>query len=103
MAPAAKRQTVAHLVVARGMSEQRVCRVMGCLRMTMRYETIRRDDPVLRERLKEPARVLRCHVPVQRRGTPMTVTHDNGTEFTSNAILTFADDCKIDWHYIAPC
>jgi Integrase core domain len=25
-----------------------------------------------------------------------------GTEFTSNAILTFADDCKIDWHYIAP-
>lgn len=27
---------------------------------------------------------------------------DNGTEFTSNAILTFADDRKIDWHYIAP-
>ncbi|MDP2087422.1 MAG: transposase, partial [Gemmobacter sp.] len=25
-----------------------------------------------------------------------------GTEFTSNAILTFADDRKIDWHYIAP-
>lgn len=25
-----------------------------------------------------------------------------GTEFTSNAILTFADDRKVDWHYIAP-
>jgi transposase InsO family protein len=24
------------------------------------------------------------------------------TEFTSNATLTFADDHKIDWHYIAP-
>ena len=25
-----------------------------------------------------------------------------GTEFTSNAILTFLDDRKFDWHYIAP-
>lgn len=25
-----------------------------------------------------------------------------GTEFTSNAILAFADERKIDWHYIAP-
>ena len=25
-----------------------------------------------------------------------------GTEFTSNAILGFADRSKIDWHYIAP-
>ena len=24
------------------------------------------------------------------------------TEFTSNAILTFSDDHKIDWHYITP-
>ena len=31
-----------------------------------------------------------------------TMVSDNGTEFTSNAILTFADDRKIDWHYIAP-
>jgi putative transposase len=27
---------------------------------------------------------------------------DRWTEFTSNAILTFAGDRKIDWHYIAP-
>lgn len=25
-----------------------------------------------------------------------------GTEFTSNAILGFADRLSIDWHYIAP-
>ncbi len=25
-----------------------------------------------------------------------------GTEFTSNAILGFAERMKIDWHYIAP-
>lgn len=38
----------------------------------------------------------------QARGKPETVVSDNGTEFASNAILTFADDHKIDWHYIAP-
>lgn len=36
------------------------------------------------------------------RGKPQTVVSDKGSEFTSNAILTFADDHKIDWHYIAP-
>lgn len=27
---------------------------------------------------------------------------DHGTEFTSNAILSWANENKIDWHYIAP-
>ena len=189
------------------MSERRACRVIGCCRMTMRYEVVRRDDPVLRERLKELARVRRrfgyrrlhvflrreghevnhkrlfriyreerLHVrrrggrkraigtrapmvlplmPNQRwsldfvsdqltdgrrfrimtvvddctreclaliadtslsgarvarelatlfdaRGKPQTIVSDNGTEFTSNAILKFVDDRKFDWHYIAP-
>lgn len=35
------------------------------------------------------------------RGKPATVVSDNGTEFTSNAILAFADDRKIGCHYIA--
>ena len=45
---------------------------------------------------------------VHRRGRPQTIlgssprTSDNGTELTSNAILTWADDMKIGWHYIAP-
>ena len=189
------------------MSERRACRVIDCCRMTMRYEVVRQDDPVLRERLKELAKARRrfgyrrlhvflrreghevnhkrlfriyreeqLHVrrrggrkramgtrapmvlpllPNQRwsldfvsdqltdgrrfrimtvvddctreclaliadtslsgarvarelatlfelRGKPTTVVSDNGTEFTSNAILTFADNRKIDWHYIAP-
>jgi putative transposase len=57
--PAGKRQAVAHLVSGHGMSERRACRVIGCCRMTMRYEAIRHHDPVLRERLKELARVRR--------------------------------------------
>src|SRR5690606_40588654 len=36
------------------------------------------------------------------RGKPKMIVSDNGTEFTSNAILGFADRHNIDWHYIAP-
>ena len=56
------------------MSERRACRVIGCCRMTMRYEIVRQDDPVLRERLKELARVRRrfgyrrLHVFLRREG-----------------------------------
>ncbi len=30
------------------------------------------------------------------------IVSDNGSEFTSNAILQWADQVKVDWHYIAP-
>ena len=36
------------------------------------------------------------------RGMPQTVVSDNGTEFTSNAILKVVEDHKFDWHDIAP-
>ena len=36
------------------------------------------------------------------RGKLKTIVSDNGTEFTSNAILRWADDHKVAWHYIAP-
>jgi transposase InsO family protein len=36
------------------------------------------------------------------RGKPGMVVSDNGTEFTSNAILGWAKDHAVDWHYIAP-
>ena len=39
---------------------------------------------------------------VVERGKPKTIVSDNGTEFTSNAILQWADDHKVGWHYIAP-
>ena len=36
------------------------------------------------------------------RGKPKMVVSDNGTEFTSNAMLGWAKDHGVDWHYIAP-
>jgi putative transposase len=39
---------------------------------------------------------------VAERGKPGTIVSDNGTELTSNAILRWADDHKVAWHYIAP-
>jgi putative transposase len=36
------------------------------------------------------------------RGAPGTIVSDNGTELTSNAILAWADDRQVSWHYIAP-
>ena len=39
---------------------------------------------------------------IQQRGRPQTIVSDNGTELTSNAILTWADNTGVGWHYIAP-
>ena len=39
---------------------------------------------------------------VRQRGHPGAIVSDNGTEYTSNAILGWADDTGVDWHYIAP-
>lgn len=33
---------------------------------------------------------------------PDTIVSDNGTEYTSNAILAWADETRVGWHYIAP-
>ena len=40
---------------------------------------------------------------ISRRGQrPATIVSDNGTEYTSNAILWWADKSGVGWHYIAP-
>jgi transposase InsO family protein len=39
---------------------------------------------------------------IGRRGKPATIVSDNGTEFTSNAILGWTKDHGVEWHYIAP-
>ena len=36
------------------------------------------------------------------RGKRKMVVSDNGSELTSNAILTWADHSCVEWHYIAP-
>ena len=205
--PAAEREAVAHLKTEHEMSERRACQLLTCCRMTVRYASVRADDPVLRDRMKAIAHerrrfgYRRIHVLLRRegvavnhkrlfrlyreeklsvrkrggrkralgtrapmlvpllpnqrwsldfvsdqftdcrrfrvlaviddctrecialvadtslsgrrvarelnqlmlqRGVPKMVVSDNGTEFTSNAILNWADEAKVDWHYIAP-
>ena len=38
----------------------------------------------------------------QRRGSPLLVVFYNGTEFTSNVMLRWQQDQRVEWHYIAP-
>lgn len=35
-------------------------------------------------------------------GRPDAIVSDNGMEYTSNAVLAWADDTGVGWHYIAP-
>src|SRR5258708_2781954 len=39
---------------------------------------------------------------IVRRGKPGMIVSDNGTEFTSRAMLAWAQDNSIVWHFIAP-
>jgi putative transposase len=39
---------------------------------------------------------------IDRRGKPGMIVSDNGTEFTSNAMLAWAEEHNITWHFIAP-
>tara|TARA_R110001592_G_scaffold176589_2_gene416557 strand:+ start:450 stop:683 length:234 start_codon:yes stop_codon:yes gene_type:complete len=40
--------------------------------------------------------------PIERRGKPGMIVSDNGTELTSNAILRWCSEHKVELHYIAP-
>lgn len=46
---------------------------------------------------REPNEII-----VRRGGKPKTIVSDNGTEFTSMAILKWCQETKVGWHYIAP-
>jgi putative transposase len=39
---------------------------------------------------------------IETRGCPRMIVSDNGTEFTSNAILAWQQEREVEWHYIAP-
>jgi len=39
---------------------------------------------------------------IARRGKPGMIISDNGTELTSNAILSWSAEARVEWHYIAP-
>lgn len=75
-----------------------------------RFRILNIVDDVTRECLASVAdtsisglRVVReLSAVMARRGRPGMIVSDNGTEFTSNAVLSWASSMKIDWHYIAP-
>lgn len=49
------------------------------------------------------ARVAReLSAPIRIYGQPGSIVSDNGTEFTSRAILKWADEKTVPWHYIDP-
>jgi transposase InsO family protein len=39
---------------------------------------------------------------IAKRGKPQMIVSDHGTEFTSNAVLSWAGEQRVEWHYIAP-
>src|SRR5260221_6014522 len=39
---------------------------------------------------------------IERRGKPGMIVSDHGTELTSNAILAWCAEHRVDWHFIAP-
>ncbi|WP_081773849.1 IS3 family transposase, partial [Ahrensia sp. 13_GOM-1096m] len=39
---------------------------------------------------------------IRQRGRPNTIVSDNGTEFTSMAILKWSQETNVEWHYIQP-
>lgn len=39
---------------------------------------------------------------IDTNGRPKTILSDNGTEFTSNKVIKWSSDQKIDWQYIEP-
>ena len=45
---------------------------------------------------------FRLDLIIGQRGRPDMIVSDNGTEYTSNAILAWADETGVGWHYLAP-
>lgn len=52
--------------------------------------------------LTAPRVVRELSLIIESRGCPRMIVSDNGTEFTSNAILAWQEERGIEWHYIAP-
>lgn len=50
-----RREVVTHVQKHAAVSERRACRFVGVARSTVQYRPVRRDDPVLRRRLRELA------------------------------------------------
>ena len=54
------------------------------------------DEPAGRRVVRELADLIAV------RGKPSMIVSDNGTELTSNAVLEWCGEARIEWHYTAP-
>ena len=76
VAPAVKREAVAHLKALFGLSERRACRIAGADRKMVRYQSQRAPDTALRGRLRDLANerrrfgYRRLFVLLRREGEP---------------------------------
>ena len=61
------------------------------------FMRIRSDTSISGKRIARELTTL-----IERRGKPSVIVSDHGTEFTSNAILAWAEEHRIEWQYIAP-
>jgi putative transposase len=77
--PAAKREAVAHLRAAHGVSERRACLVLGADRTSVRYRSRRSDDGNVRDRRRALSRerrrfgYRRLHLLLAREGIAMNL------------------------------
>lgn len=75
--PGAKREAVAHLCTVHEVSQRRACKVIGAERTSVRYRSIRPDEPAVRARLRELAGLRkrfgyrRLHILLAREGIRM--------------------------------
>ena len=75
--PGAKREAVAHLCTVHEVSQRRACKVIGAERTSVRYRSIRPDEPAVRVRLRELAGLRkrfgyrRLHILLAREGIRM--------------------------------
>jgi putative transposase len=84
--------------------------VSDVLQSGRRFRVFNVEDQLTREGLAAEVdtslpgqRVVRAlDAIVAARGKPEMIVSDNGTELTSNAMLKWAEDNGVEWHYIAP-
>lgn len=84
--------------------------VSDVLQTGRRFRVFNVEDQLTREGLAAQAdtslpgkRVVReLDAIVAERGKPEMIVSDNGTELTSNAMLKWAEENGVEWHYIAP-
>ena len=93
------------------MNHKKLCRLYtDAFGASRRFRILAVNDDCCRENLgliadtsisgarvaREPEALVRLY------GKPKSIVSDNGTEFTSRAILKWANDNNVDWHYIDP-